>query len=246
MAQVLKSMKVRVRTCGARTFSRVLRCVHLTALAGSLILLGWPLVVFLDSQLAQWTGARELERQLWAHAQTKSSGVAEDDSPDENIIPESAASAGRPGGPRAGSVIGRLEIPRLGMSYIVLEGTDGRTLDRSIGHIRSTALPGEAGNIGIAGHRNTHFKKLEWIRRDDEILLTAPNGIYRYRVEWVRLFDPASLYVLDPSHGPAITLVTCFPFEYVGSAPLRFVIRALPDDGTRARLEATRPTGDRS
>jgi sortase A len=135
--------------------------------------------------------------------------------------------------------LGRLEVPRLKLGYALLEGTDDRTLDKSIGHVVGTGLPGESGNIGIAGHRNTHFRKLEWIRRGDEIILRSPNGEFRYYVEWAKLFRPGDIAVLDESHGPAVTLVTCFPFEYVGSAPLRYIIRALPDPETRARLLPT-------
>jgi sortase A len=134
-----------------------------------------------------------------------------------------------------------MAVPRLKLSYVLLEGTDNRTLDKSIGHVEGTGLPGEIGNIGIAGHRNTHFRKLEWIRRGDDIVLSSPQGEYRYRVEWARLFHPTDLEVLDAAHGPAVTLITCFPFEYVGSAPLRYVIRALPDDDTRRRLSSKSP-----
>lgn len=161
---------------------------------------------------------------------------------EEVIVPERPKGAGRKTGKTRGEVLGRLEIARLNMALIVLEGTDARTLGRSIGHVQDTALPGQTGNIGIAGHRNTHFRRLEWIRRDDEILLTTPQGVYRYRVEWVALFQPTELQVLDPSHGPALTLVTCFPFEYVGNAPLRFVVRALPDEPTRLRLQSASQT----
>jgi sortase A len=132
-------------------------------------------------------------------------------------------------------------VPRLNLAYALLEGTDNKTLDRSIGHVQGTGLPGEAGNIGIAGHRHTHFRKLEWIRRGDEILIVSPHGRFRYRVEWARLFQPGDIEVLDPAHGPAVTLITCFPFEYVGAAPLRYVIRALPDTETRARLSSIAP-----
>jgi sortase A len=136
--------------------------------------------------------------------------------------------------------LGRFEVPRLKLSYALLEGTDNRTLDKSIGHVEGTGLPGESGNIGIAGHRNTHFRKLEWIRRGDMIVITSARGQFRYHVEWARLFRTDDLQVLDGAHGPAVTLVTCFPFEYVGSAPLRYVIRALPDSDTRARLSPRR------
>ncbi len=140
--------------------------------------------------------------------------------------------------PPRGALLGRFAVPRLGLSYDLLEGTDDATLDRSIGHIEGTGLIGSSGNIGIAGHRNTHFRKLEWIRTGDEFILVSHAGEFRYRVTWAQLYPPEAVHVLDPSQGPAITLVTCFPFEYVGSAPLRFIVRAVPAGDTRSRLPA--------
>ena len=193
---------------------RVLLALHWVTLLGGASLLAWPMLVTLESQITQWSG----EHQLLAASQTAK----------ETIVKASPRlSADKRRHPR-GELLGRFEVPRLNLSYVVLAGTDNRTLDRSIGHVEGTADIGESGNIGIAGHRNTHFRKLEWILRDDEIKLSSPNAEFRYRVEWIRLFNPADLEVLDPSHGPALTLVTCFPFEYVGAAPLRFVVRALP------------------
>jgi sortase A len=79
---------------------------------------------------------------------------------------------------------------------------------------------------------------LERARRGDDVVLTSQNVAYRYVVEWVHVFRPDNLEVLDPSHGPALTLITCYPFQYIGSAPLRYVVRALPDSATRAKLMA--------
>jgi len=198
----------------------VLKIVQRALLIVGLCLLLWPLIVSAESLWLQWAGARQLALAASDRQETivtRKSGTA---------LPRLAI----------GSVLGRFEVPRLQLSYILLEGTDSRTLDRSIGHVPGTGLPGESGNIGIAGHRNTHFRKLEWIRRDDEIVLTSPHGQYRYRVEWARLFHPDDIEVLDAVHGPAVTLVTCFPFEYVGAAPLRYIIRALPAPETRRNL----------
>jgi LPXTG-site transpeptidase (sortase) family protein len=205
---------------------RVLLAFHWVALLSGAILLAWPMFVTLESQYTQWAG----ERQLLEISQTAQEKIVE------------TAPAGKRLH-RGGAVLGRFEVPRLHLSYVVLEGTDNRTLDKSIGHVEGTADIGEPGNIGIAGHRNTHFRKLEWIRRDDEIKLSSTDAEFCYRVEWVRLFKPGDLEVLDPSHGPALTLVTCFPFEYVGAAPLRFVVRALPDENTRSRLQASLLSG---
>lgn len=210
-------------------WSQVFLALHWVTLLGGAGLLAWLIFVTLESQYTQWSGERRL---------SEASRTAE-----EKIVQTGPRLPAGKRGPPRGAVLGRFEVPRLHVSYVVLEGTDNRTLDKSIGHVEGTAEIGEPGNIGIAGHRNTHFRKLEWIRRDDEIKLSSPNAEFCYRVEWVRLFKPDDLQVLDPSHGPALTLVTCFPFEYVGSAPLRFVVRALPDETTRSRLQASLLSG---
>ena len=137
-----------------------------------------------------------------------------------------------------GSEVGRVEVPSLNMSWTVFEGTNDQTLDRGIGHVEGSANLGESGNIGIAGHRHTHFRKLEWIRRGDEIVLTSTKGTFHYRVNFVKLHKPTDVEVLDPAFGPSVTLITCFPFEYVGSAPLRFIVRAVADKDSLARLMA--------
>jgi sortase A len=221
-------MKVSSSTRRTGRRVRILLAFHWVALLSGASLLAWPMFVALESQYTQWAG----ERQLLEASQTAQ----------EKIVETGPLPAGeRPH--RSGAVLGRFEVPRLHLSYVVLEGTDARTLDKSIGHVEGTANIGQPGNIGIAGHRNTHFRKLEWIRRDDEIRLSSSDAEFCYRVEWVRLFKPGDLEVLDPSHGPALTLVTCFPFEYVGAAPLRFVVRALPDENTRSRLQASLLSG---
>lgn len=225
-------MRVRIPPAPAARLRAGLRIARYLSLASGAVLAGWPLYVTAGSAFAQWSGERVLAQQRQVSRNPVSTNARE-----TIVTPRAPVPAGAH--PRKhGSVLGRFEIPRLQLSYILLEGTDDRTLDRSIGHIEGTGLPGQTGNIGIAGHRNTHFRKLEWIRRGDEILLRGPDRVDRYEVEWVRLFDPNGLEVLDPQHGPAITLVTCFPFEYVGAAPLRFVVRALPDAETKARLDA--------
>jgi sortase A len=126
-----------------------------------------------------------------------------------------------------GSTLGRLEIGRIGVATIVVEGTDGRSLRRAVGHITGTALPGEKGNLAIAGHRDTFFRGLRNIRQDDEITLTTVDGSYRYRVDWMKVVGPQDFAVLNDSGDDAVlTLVTCYPFYFVGAAPERFIVRA--------------------
>jgi sortase A len=128
--------------------------------------------------------------------------------------------------PAPGSIIGRIEIPRLHVSSVVRAGSDARTLKLAVGHIPGTALPGDEGNIGLAGHRDTFFRRLRDIRPDDEIRLVTPDGIFVYHVERTRIVNPADVWVLDPTAHPSLTLVTCYPFSYIGSAPQRFIVRA--------------------
>lgn len=128
--------------------------------------------------------------------------------------------------PASGTALGRLEIPRLRVSAIVRAGSDARTLRLAIGHIGGTALPGEPGNIGLAAHRDTFFRRLGEIRADDLIRFVTIDGTYVYRVEGTQIVEPQDTWVLNPTAEPALTLVTCYPFRYVGSAPRRFIVRA--------------------
>jgi sortase A len=123
-------------------------------------------------------------------------------------------------------VLGRLEIPSLGVSTIVREGEDARTLQLAIGHIAGTALPGAAGNMGLAGHRDTFFRRLREINPGDVIRLVTVEGTYTYAVEGTQIVDPDDVWVLDPTPQPSLTLVTCYPFTYLGAAPERFIVRA--------------------
>jgi sortase A len=126
----------------------------------------------------------------------------------------------------AGSPLGRIEISSIGLAAMIMEGIDGRTLRHAVGHIPGTPRPGQQGNVAIAGHRDTFFRGLRNIRKDDEITLTTLNGTYRYRVDSTQVVAPEHTEVLDDSGEAILTLVTCYPFYFVGSAPKRFVVRA--------------------
>jgi sortase A len=119
-----------------------------------------------------------------------------------------------------------MDIPRLGVSIAVLPGTTWQMLRRGAGHIEGTPLPGQAGNSGIAGHRDTFFRALKDIRRNDTIQFQTATGLFHYEVDWVAVVAPDDKSVLVPSSDSELTLVTCFPFEFLGSAPKRFVVRA--------------------
>lgn len=122
--------------------------------------------------------------------------------------------------------LGRLEIPSAGVSVMVLDGTDDWTLNRAVGHIEGTAAPGEAGNVGIAGHRDGFFRGLRHVEVGDPLSLTTLDGVRHYEVVEISIVDPDDVAVLDPTREPSLTLVTCHPFYYVGDAPDRFIVHA--------------------
>ncbi|MBZ5575332.1 MAG: class D sortase [Acidobacteriia bacterium] len=139
----------------------------------------------------------------------------------DQLIASPPAAATSPQG-----LMGRIEIRRLGLSVIVEEGVSAGALRRAAGHIPGTALPGHAGNVGIAGHRDTFFRPLRNIRHNDVITLTTLFGSYQYRVVSAKVVSPNDVAVLDPSGSEVLTLVTCYPFYFVGPAPNRYVVRA--------------------
>ena len=142
------------------------------------------------------------------------------DEPDPRPRAKRAAAASTEG------LLARLTVPRLDMAVMVAEGLDSRTLRRAAGHIPGTAPLGSAGNVGLAGHRDSFFRPLRDIRVGDEIVLTTPQSVSTYRVEWTEVVTPQATEVLRSTPYPALTLVTCYPFTFVGTAPDRLVVRA--------------------
>jgi LPXTG-site transpeptidase (sortase) family protein len=123
-----------------------------------------------------------------------------------------------------------LRIPAIGLEVAVLEGTDDLTLNRGVGWIAGTALPGESGNLGIAGHRDGFFRGLKDVMRGVPLELETLGGArLLYTVQDIWIVRPDAVEVLDPTPRPSLTLVTCFPFYYVGSAPERYIVRAVLD-----------------
>lgn len=128
---------------------------------------------------------------------------------------------------RAGQVpLAILRIPRIHLEAPVLRGTDEITLNRGVGHIAGMAAPGEAGNIGIAGHRDSFFRDLKNISRGDLVELETTSASTTYVVDRVLVTGPDDTSVLQPSGGQTLTLVTCYPFHFIGPAPRRFVVQA--------------------
>lgn len=145
-------------------------------------------------------------------------------------VEESRLSNMRPvQGPRAlveGDVIGEMKIPRLDLKTIVVQGESAGVLRRAVGHLTETALPGEAGNVTLAGHRDSFFRPLRAIQPGDAITIKTPDGEFDYQVESTQVVLPSDVQVLQPSGEKTLTLITCFPFYYVGPAPKRFIVRA--------------------
>lgn len=134
-----------------------------------------------------------------------------------------------------GALVGRIDIPRLGLSAMVREGDDVGTLRHAVGHIPETALPGQPGNAGLAGHRDTFFRALKNVRAGDRIRVTTPRGPVEYIVDGTKVVDPDDVSVLNPTPNQTLTLVTCYPFYYIGSAPRRFIVRAQLAAASRER-----------
>jgi sortase A len=125
-----------------------------------------------------------------------------------------------------GEVIGEIQVPRLGLKAIVVQGDSPANLKRAVGHLSKSALPGEWGNVALAGHRDTFFRTLRDIRLGDEIKFKTRERSFEYLVESIEVVAPTDIRVLESSTGHDLTLLTCFPFHYVGPAPNRFVVRA--------------------
>ena len=175
------------------------------------ICLGWFAYVSVEAHLYQEIENRQLDEILASAPQT----------PGDVVTPQTRL------GVAPGGIVGRIEIPRLKISTIIRAGADARTLQLAVGHIPGTALPGEPGNIGLAAHRDTFFRRLRDIRPDDEIRLVTPEGTFTFSVQRTRIVWPRDTWVLNATAAPTLTLVTCYPFTYVGSAPQRFIVHAV-------------------
>ncbi len=125
-----------------------------------------------------------------------------------------------------GEVIGEIQVPRLGLSVMVVQGDSPASLRHAVGHVVKSALPGEGGNVALAGHRDTYFRPLRDIQVGDEIRFKTPAHSFLYVVESIEIVAPTDIQVLEASSGHDLTFVTCFPFYYVGPAPKRFIVRA--------------------
>jgi sortase A len=150
-----------------------------------------------------------------------------------------------------GDVIGEIQVPRLDLNVMVVQGDSRANLRRAVGHLSNSALPGEWGNVALAGHRDTFFRPLRDIRLGDEIRFTTSVRSFEYVVDSIEVVAPTDIRVLEPSTGHDLTLLTCFPFYYVGPAPKRFVVRAreisvMPQEQPAGENEVKAPSGQLS
>ena len=177
----------------------------------ALLCLGYVAYVTLDRAAFESTEGARLTHLL---------GLSKAPDPSLRVATQARASAAADG------LIGRLEIPSVEIEAIVAAGIDPLTLRRAVGHLPATAFPGEAGNVALAAHRDTIFRGLKKLKLQDKILLSTPDGEFEYVVDSMRIVTPKDTQVLEAGSAPSLTLITCYPFNYVGPAPLRFVVRA--------------------
>jgi len=196
-------MKILIRPTSPR---RVLRWIQRVLFAAAILMLGYVGFVLVDTWVFERRETAALSRFVPTERAVSSPAVPTTNGPN--------------------GLIGRMEVSRLDVSVVVVEGTSNKSLRRAVGHIAGTALPGQPGNVGIAGHRDTFFRPLRNIQRDDIITLTTSNGKYRYRVVSTNVVRPDNVGVLDSDQDEVLTLVTCYPFYFVGPAPDRFIVRA--------------------
>ncbi len=184
--------------------------------ACGVFMLGYCGYAVTDAWVFQRRESSALDRLLRARS-TVSEGTAKEPRTTPLQVALAASGAG---------LIGRIEIPRLLLSAVVVEGSDSGTFRRAVGHVPGTALPGQPGNVALAGHRDTFFRSLRELRVKDEIQLSTPQGDFKYEVESLAVVEPDYVEALAPSSENMLTLVTCYPFSYIGTAPKRFIARA--------------------
>jgi sortase A len=210
-----------------------LRVVERALMAVGLGLLGWTAAVIGEAAVLQRLGERQLEEMISRAAPIGSRARTEREGP--------STFRARP--PVRGELLGRVELPRLGLRAVFLEGIEETTLRRAVGHIPDTGLPGTAGTVGLAAHRDSYFRALKDVRVGDELFVTTPLGRFRYVVSGTWIVRPEDTWVLSPTRHESVTLVTCYPFRYIGLAPQRFIVRADRRDEDMADATAAAAKG---
>jgi sortase A len=197
---------------------RPLRWLERLLFAAGAAALIWCAVMLIDGAIAQQRARSALEIAIAVEELTQAAPVEKPEAP-----------SGRPSRParlEAGAALAAMSIPRVKLSAMVLHGSDVRTLRRGPGHLEHTAVPGAAGNVVIAGHRDSFFRPLRHVRIGDDIFLETSEGRFHYRVTSLRVVGPRDVDVLAPTSEEVLTLITCYPFWVLGHAPDRFIVRA--------------------
>jgi sortase A len=192
-----------------RATSKILRVASYFFLAVSFFALGYSVYVVVDAHAYQASEQAKFESNL-------QKGTGRPQLPPPVLV--------------EGGVIGEIQVQRLHLKAIVVQGDSHTILRRAVGHIPETALPGEPGNVVLAGHRDTFFRPLRNIKLGDTITLKTTAGDFQYLVESTQVVPASMTEVLDATVVPTLTLITCFPFDYLGAAPNRFVVRARESD----------------
>jgi sortase A len=193
---------------------RAARYASAVFLAAGLLALGYAGFVVIDARVYQRNAARRFE-------QARQDAVAK---AALTLAPAAPVPVARV--PDDGESMGQIVIPRLGLTVMIAQGDSTEILERAVGHLPGTALPGVTGNVVLAGHRDTFFRPLKDVRVGDTITIRTLEGEFDYRVESTSVVRPTDVQVLEPTGGRTLTLITCFPFYYVGAAPNRFIVRA--------------------
>jgi len=188
---------------------RGLRRIEYALLAAGLAILGYCGAELLNSHIQQTRGAHELDQLRRTP-------------PAVSVAPATIAE---------GTLVGQVEIPKLHLSAVVFQGTSDRILAQGVGHLDGSAFPGQTGNVVLAAHRDTIFRSLRNIRKGDLVQVTTPYGIRTYAVDATEVVKPTETGVIAATATPTLTLITCYPFYYVGHAPKRFIVRARPVSG---------------
>jgi len=218
-------------TVRCRLSKSLLRGGEYCFLGIGILSLGWCAAVFFQAYLFQSAENERFEQALSGETYSQENQVLAGVSPVqsrpgiEKLISDlrlGVTSENLPGR----SIVARLEIPRLGLKTMIIEGVSQRTLALAVGHVPGTAAPGQAGNVGLAGHRDTFFRDLRNIHQEDAIILRTLDTAYEYRVRSFEVVNATDTEVLRQSTTSELTLVTCYPFSYVGPAPERFVVHA--------------------
>ena len=195
----------------------ILRWTWRALLFGGAVLIAYYAFILIDASRFQQQQNRILDSLRESEQPTPASLLSPSASPTATPLPPAMNPRG---------LIGRIEIPRLGIATIIIEGSDAVALRRAAGHVPGTPLPGQIGNMAITGHRDTFFRPLRNLQRDDLIKVITPRAEYLYRVVSLSVVGPDDLRALDSEARETLTLITCFPFNYIGAAPRRFIVRA--------------------